>query len=52
VASNRDGFFVYKDWSSLPNDQTTTHHLIPVIRATLTHVQPTALARYDPDPYP
>jgi hypothetical protein len=31
LASNRDGFFVDKYCSSLPNDQATTHRLIPVI---------------------
>jgi hypothetical protein len=34
LASSQDGFFVYKDASNMPNDQVTTHHLIPVIRAT------------------
>ena len=36
LASNRDGFFVYKYASSMPNDQAITHRQIRVIRATGT----------------
>jgi hypothetical protein len=36
LAPNRDGFFVFKYASSMPNDQAITYRLIPVIRATGT----------------
>jgi hypothetical protein len=43
VASHPDGFLVSKDGSSLPNDQATTHRLIPVIHPT-PQVQTATLA--------
>jgi hypothetical protein len=48
VASHPDGFWVSKDGSSVPNDQATTHRLIPVIHATLA-MRPPTLARDNPD---
>jgi hypothetical protein len=36
LASNRDGFFLYKYASNMPNDQAIVHRRIRVIRTTGT----------------
>jgi hypothetical protein len=40
LASNRDGFLVYKYALSVPNDQVTRYHPIQVIRASCHMYRP------------
>src|ERR1700729_4263275 len=46
LASDRDRFFVDKSWWSIPTDQATTHHLIPVIDVTRTCADRRSAAGY------